>query len=330
MRHRVRFPILASILMVSPAAAQVVINEVAYDAPGADGGQVFIEVFGPAGTDVSGFTLQSVEGSGAASGTNNPDMFTFPPGTLIPGDGLLVVADDDGTGVTSVANADFIVGDIDLENGADGLQLIDAAGGLADAVAYGPVTTTINTDNGLPYVEGSPARDVFAPLSIERCPAGSDTDDNSVDFVPNEPSPGVAESCCNAIELVSQGFGLGISSSGGESIGIDVFVDCAPIGPYILLGAFTDPSVVPPILPGAPVFDMFTLDLLALANTPPFTNWTFLLDGNGTSVGNSFLDFSVAMPTVAMDVDLFVGAVAFEPPLFTPVITNVVTIGIEP
>ena len=196
---------LGGLALAAVAPAQVVINEVYYDAPGGDGGQVFVEIFGPAGFDVSGYTIQSIEGAGTGASTCNPDTFTFPAGTLIPADGFLVVADDDGTGNTLVANADFIVGDMDLENGADAVQLLDAAGNYVDAVAYGNVDTSVGTAsacNGQPWFEGAPARDVFAPLSIERVPAGTDTDDNAADFTPNNPTPGVGAVCSDAMERV--------------------------------------------------------------------------------------------------------------------------------
>ena len=206
--HLRRGAAIASALLLTAgfATAQtpVVINEVSYDAPGGDDGQVFVEIYGPAGFDVSNWTIQAVEGQGGGAGLPNNESFTFPSGTLIPADGLLVVADELGsTGTTLVANADFIVGDMDLENGGDAVHLEDDNGRLVDAVAYGPVS--------VPIGEGTEARDVFAPLSIERCPAGSDTNDNATDFTPNTPSPGVADNCCTAIEWVDQGSGNSIS-----------------------------------------------------------------------------------------------------------------------
>ena len=307
--HLRRGAAIASALLLTAgfATAQtpVVINEVSYDAPGGDDGQVFVEIYGPAGFDVSNWTIQAVEGQGGGAGLPNNESFTFPSGTLIPADGLLVVADELGsTGTTLVANADFIVGDMDLENGGDAVHLEDDNGRLVDAVAYGPVS--------VPIGEGTEARDVFAPLSIERCPAGSDTNDNATDFTPNTPSPGVADNCCTAIEWVDQGSGNSISVGLEENVGLDLWVDCVPNGPYLVLASFTDPTVVPPPAP-LPVFDATTTALIGLAGLPPFVGWIGLLDTNGASVGTASVDFTgLGALAPAMNADMWVGAISID------------------
>ena len=312
-----RVPALPAVVLgfLGSAFAQpVLINEVSYDAPGGDGGSVFVELYGTPGFDISGWTLQAVEGSGTNSGTNNNESFVFPPGTVIPNDGFLVIADDDGSGSTNVPNADIIVGDMDLENGPDGLQLIDTNNGrLVDAVAYGAVTTTINTSNGFPYVLGNPTRDFFAPLSIERCPAGSNTRDNSVDFRPNFPTPGTGESCCTAIEWVNQGPGNSISAMAGEAVGLDVFFDdCAANNLYFLVASIVDPALMPPP-PPFPVFDPLGTPLfLGLINTPPLVNWSGILDADGNAVGQASVDFSAVTVMVPASLDLWVGGIALD------------------
>lgn len=299
------------------SAQSVVINEIYYDAPGSDDGQVFVELAGPPGTDISGWILQSIEGStGASTSGCNPDTFTFPAGTTIDNTGLVVVADDDGTGNTQVAIWHFLVSDMDLENGADALQLIDNNGVLADAVAYGPVDISggpASACNGLGWYEGNPARDVFAPLSIERCPAGSDTDDNATDFTPNVPSPGVADGCCTAIEYVSHGVTNNLTLANGESVGLDIWADCGPNQLYLILGSFTDPTVTAPPA-GLPVWDASSPTISTLANLAPFVAWAGTLSAQGDLVGTAAVDFSsfVGLPAISPPVTMYIGAIAFS------------------
>jgi hypothetical protein len=306
--------ILSSLSTLS--AQGVVINEVYYDAPGSDNGQVFVELAGPPGTDIGGWTLQAIEGGTGANGSCNNESFTFPMGTTIDNTGFVVVADDDGTGATQVPNAHFIVPDMDLENGGDALQLIDAGMNLVDAVAYGTVDKSggpASSCNGLAWYEGNEARDVFAPLSIERCPAGSDTNDNAIDFTPNVPTPGTGESCCTAIEWVNQGAGNSLTLANGESVGLDVFADCGANQLYLILGSFTDPTVTPPPA-GLPVFDATTTTISTLANFPPFVAWAGTLSANGDLVGTAAVDFSsfTGLPAISPAVTMYIGAIAFD------------------
>ena len=92
---------IAALVQAGPAAA-LTISEVLYDASGADNGQVFVELYGPPGTDLAGFTLEGVNGADGAVG---------PVLTLsgqIPADGFFVVADEDAA-TTQVANADLLL-----------------------------------------------------------------------------------------------------------------------------------------------------------------------------------------------------------------------------
>ncbi len=325
---------LALATTLATAQSPVVINEVYYDAPGGDDGQVFVELYGPGGFDISGWTVQGIEGTTSSPATCNPDTFTFPNGTLIPNDGFVVVADEqNGTGTTMVANADFIVGDMDLENGPDAVALIDNNGRVVDSVAYGAVDTTVTVSpcTGGPWFEGNPARDVFAPLSIERCPAGTDTNNNDVDFTANNPTPGVGSSCCKALEYVSTGSGSTISASAGNSVGLDsFFTPCGANQLYATIIALTDPAVVPPPAP-FPVYDSTTADWLgaSIGNPPPFTAFIGFLDANGRNVGNTFFDFSGVAVVVPSGFDIWVATVAIGPSLSIES-TNAVRLTIAP
>lgn len=325
----------AVVALAALAPAQgVVINEVYYDAPGSDNGQVFVELYGPAGTDISGWKIQGIEGTTSSPSTCNSQSFTFPANTLIPNDGFVVVADGDGTGVTTVANADFIDDNFDLENGPDAVQLLDAQGSYVDAVAYGPIDTTpgpLSACNGQQWYEGNPARDVFAPLSIERCPQGADSNDNAADFKPNVPSPGEGRSCCQSMEWVDAGAGNAPSVSAGEAVDLDFwFSPCGANQPYLVIAAFTDPASNP-VPPPLPVFDATTGALAGLAKFPPFVGWVGMLDASGSSVGQAMLNFaSTTNLNIGASATMYIGALSLDPNGALVGTRNYVTVTINP
>ena len=244
--------------------------------------------------------------------------------TPIPAEGRQVFTTS-SNGQTTVPNPDFTTNDMDLENGGDAVQLIDRNASLVDAVAYGTIdkTNVLSVCNGLAWFEGNEARDVFAPLSIERCPAGSDTNDNATDFTPNEPTPGVAESCCTAIEYVSQGVLNNLTLANGESVGIDIWADCGANQLYLILGSFTDPTVTPPPT-GLPVWDASTPTISTLANIPPFVAWAGTLSANGDLIGTAAMDFSsfTGLPAINPPVTMYIGAIAFDGTTGNIVATN--------
>lgn len=168
----------ASAVPVARASALPLLSEVLYDAVGADDGQLFVELYGSAGFDLSGFTLEGVNGANGATG---PVLMLAGP---IPADGFLVVADVAG-GATQVANADLLL-DFDLQNGPDSLVLRDPLGNVVDALGYG------SFGSGDVFAgEGAPAPDPPAGQSLARRFADVDTDSNLADFVALEiPTPG--------------------------------------------------------------------------------------------------------------------------------------------
>ena len=122
--------LLASLLAVAPAAdavapdSAVFINELHYDNTGADVGE-FIEVAGPAGTDLTGWTVVPYNGSNGA---------TYTPQAALTG----TLGDDTGTGFG------FLSVPLVLQNGApDGVALVDAGGGLVQFLSYEGTMTAV-------------------------------------------------------------------------------------------------------------------------------------------------------------------------------------------
>lgn len=160
---------------VAYEAFVLVINEVFYDAVGTDTGTGFVEIYSVPGEDLAGYRILGVNGSGATV----YETITLPAGTLVPADGYLVVGASAG-----VANVD-VVDAHDFQNGPDSVQLLDPAGVVVDAVAYG-VFGAADTPAG----EGAPCDDPEAGYSIGRGFGRPDTNDNATDFLVYRPTPG--------------------------------------------------------------------------------------------------------------------------------------------
>ncbi len=162
------------------ASALPLLSEVFYDAAGSDNGLSFVELYGAPGTELTGFELEGINDSNGASGP-----VVVLAGT-IPADGFFVVADDQGDGTTSVADADLVV-NFDFQNGPDSVVLV-SGGSAVDALGYGAFGA-----GDVFAGEGAPAPDPPAGSSLERLFANVDTDDNAADFaVLAAPTPGSA------------------------------------------------------------------------------------------------------------------------------------------
>jgi len=174
------FTLLISLLWAAQAGALPLLSEVFYDAVGSDNGFVFVEIYGEAGTPLDGLSLEGINGSGGGV------TASLALSGVIPADGLFVLADDAGGGVTSVPGADRIL-DFDFQNGPDSILLRDGDTVL-DALGYGAF------DGGEIFAgEGSPAPDPAAGSSLARRFADIDSDDNAADFVVLDlPTPGSA------------------------------------------------------------------------------------------------------------------------------------------
>lgn len=180
-RHFTRVGAAALALLLPPAAGALpVISEVLYDATGSDDGMGFVEIFGAPGTSVDGWVIEGINGANGAEGP------AIALSGVIPADGLFVVADRTGTGLTFVAGADLL-DDFDFQNGPDSVVLRSDTT-IFDALGYGSF--------GVGDVfagEGSPAPDAPAGSSLARRFADVDSGDNASDFeVLATPSPGTA------------------------------------------------------------------------------------------------------------------------------------------
>lgn len=174
-----------------PKASFLKLNEIFYDAVGADGeGDLFIELLGEPDRDISGYHVYLVNGGdGKITGT-----IKIPTGMKTRSDGLFIIADaiPNQSGVTKVVTADMVL-NFDPQNGPDCVQLVDPSGKLADAVGYGS-PLVLRGENGLLCYEGTPGPDAPAGSSISRLPDAPDTDNNAADWaINNVPTPGSLE-----------------------------------------------------------------------------------------------------------------------------------------
>lgn len=166
------------LLLAAPGSTLPLISEVFYDAVGSDDGQVFVELYGAPGTDLTGLVVEGINGSNGAV----TDSIVL--SGLISADGFFVVADGFADGTTAVPEADLI-GSFDFQNGPDSVVLHDA-GLVLDAVGYG-----IFGPGEIFAGEGSPAPDAPAGSSLARFFADVDSDDNLSDFeILADPTPG--------------------------------------------------------------------------------------------------------------------------------------------
>lgn len=168
--------------------ALLMINELLYDVSGSDtDGDVFIELHGSAGGDITGYQIAFVNGPDGVI----KDVITLPDDAIISDDGIYLIADA-RTGKknqTNVPGADFI-DNFDPQNGPDCVQLIDADGSLVDSLGYGEPLVAA-AENGLVCFEGIAAMKTVSGQSLSRV-EGLDSGNNFIDFTFLDiPTPGV-------------------------------------------------------------------------------------------------------------------------------------------
>lgn len=173
-----------------PPPATVVIGEVLYDAIGSDT-DTFVELAGPAGTDLTGFKLVGIDGNGGKA------YVTLELFGKIASDGFYVIAHPDAQSWIGDM-ADTTSTAVDFQNGPDSIQLL-YGNTVVDAVGYGNFA-------GASFAgEGSPAVDPAAGSSIGRNEANADTNDNSKDFDAYEsPTPALSNTVVQNVAPVAK------------------------------------------------------------------------------------------------------------------------------
>jgi predicted extracellular nuclease len=182
--------LLASFAVPSARAVSttLVVNEVDYDQAGTDAAE-FVELknVGSSSFNLDSFTLELVNGTGG--GAVVYQSIDLPAVSLGAGDYFVVCAN-----TTTTTNCDLDVSpDTNLvQNGAPDAVGLRDAGALVDTVSY-------EGDTGAPYTEGSGAglddNPDTADKGLSRCDDGADTDQNNVDFLYADITPGAGNDC---------------------------------------------------------------------------------------------------------------------------------------
>ena len=174
------------------ATAQVMLNEFVYDTQSTDDPTImFVELYGPAGTDLTGWSLVGINGNGSAA------YLTVPLSGTIPADGYFVVGDSAVANVDQIVTADFQNAGSSSGPQCDGLDLMNGTT-LVDHLCYGECADHESCDGE----GGTNAPDPFPSaanphVAIARIPDHSDTDNNGTDWLSvsgDELTPGLPNS----------------------------------------------------------------------------------------------------------------------------------------
>lgn len=216
---------------VTPSEPILVINEIDYDQPSTDTTE-FIEIknVGAGSADLNEYSLQFV--NGAAGGAAQYQLFALPTVSLAAGDYFVLCAN-----AATVANCDLDVSpDTNLiQNGdPDAVALLFGTTIIIDTVSYEGNTASPYTE-----VSGDGLDDPGAVGSISRCPDGTDTNQNNVDFVftatitPGAenscPLPPPLEVCGNLFTPIYEVQGSGASS---PLVGTEVAIEGVVVGDF--------------------------------------------------------------------------------------------------
>ena len=144
---------------------------------------------------LEGLRLQSINGDQPEPETeDDPETFLLSSildqdHAILPAGAYLVVGQTEALAITDsgALTIEMLTGF--LQNGDEGIRLIDADDNIIDAVSYGGVVSSAN-EGGTATVTDPGAG------SIGRCPNGADTNDNAADFALNTTlSPGAPNPC---------------------------------------------------------------------------------------------------------------------------------------
>ena len=154
---------VASVEALSPPGAAVFISEFHYDNDGTDEGEA-IEVFGPAGTDLTGWSIVRYNGSNGTVYTSPAETTPLP--TAIP----------DLAGGYGVVTVEYPANG--LQNGSpDGFALVDGAGALVQFLSYegsfagvgGPADGVTSTDVGVSEAGSTPIGQSLQLAGVGSC-----------------------------------------------------------------------------------------------------------------------------------------------------------------
>ncbi|MBK8254469.1 MAG: hypothetical protein IPK82_17605 [Polyangiaceae bacterium] len=163
-----------------------VINETVYNPVGSDGtsNACFIELYGPAGLDLTGYSLKFINGLG---GTEYVPALKL-DGQTIGTAGYFVVVQSDAQLAALPAGVNGLKSSkADMQQGPDSVVLVKGAD-TVDALGYG-----IFMAGDVFAGEGAAAPDAKdVPQSVCRLPNGKDTDNNAADFALCTPTPGAS------------------------------------------------------------------------------------------------------------------------------------------
>lgn len=174
-----------------PIPPGVLINEVRAQAMAPDGtSEAFIELSGPPGTPLEGFTLVGINGNGGG------EYVEIHVAGNLDAMGLHVIAHPDALALAGAADQ-LDVG-ADLQDGPDSVQLRWGAT-VVDALAYGDFG-----QDAIAAGEGAPAAAPGPDLALSRDAAHRDTDDNRTDFRAVTPSPGEVRPCVDGCAVEAE------------------------------------------------------------------------------------------------------------------------------
>lgn len=250
---------------VPPPVPQLVINEVDYDQPSTDNAE-FVEIRnnGTSAVALSGWSLEFVNGTGGVL----YDTIMLPAVSLAAGDYFVVCAN-----AATVANCDLDDSpDTNfIQNGSPDAIALRFNGGLVDTVSYAGDTVA-------PYTEGSGvglADSSTAGQSISRCPDGTDTQVNNVDFTLVGSTPGAANDCGSATpQLTINDVSLNEGNAGTTTFTFTV-------------------SLSVPAGAGGVTFDIATADNTATVANNDYAAQS--LTGQTISAGNTTYNFDVTV-----------------------------------
>ena len=227
---------LATVMFAPQSPSGILINELNYDDEGTDDLE-FIELYnaGSNNVDISGWTLNEEDGSAAAG-----NVHTIAAGTILgPGQFWVI-------GMPAVPNVNETLS-YSLENGPDGVFLLDAAGTFQDGVCWevqswvNPLPSWLEGDGLGGDIQLHEHGGMFQN-SISRAIDGIDSDDNGCDFRSAPWTPG-------SLNILGMTTGLPYKNNFDGLVGSDVTSDFTF---SFVAGNVQDPTLLAFPIPASP------------------------------------------------------------------------------